>query len=208
VGAGVVYTLAQLAARMGSPHGQLSQASALVDVIAQLCIAAIAVWELPDLSRPATQAVLLDTTPPAAPAPASGAAPEQDTPDPAEDRLADALRHAMEQQHAYRTENLSIASLAAQLDVPEYRLRRLINQRLGHRNFNAFVNGYRLAAARTALADPAQRALPILSIALESCFQSIGPFNRAFKAEVGCTPSEFRQQHLADSGIGQPQAAH
>jgi AraC-like DNA-binding protein len=114
----------------------------------------------------------------------------------------------MEQQHAYRTENLSIASLAAQLAVPEYRLRRLINQRLGHRNFNAFVNGYRLAAARTALADPAQRALPILSIALESCFQSIGPFNRAFKAEVGCTPSEFRQQHLADSEIGQPQAAH
>jgi AraC-like DNA-binding protein len=208
VGVGVVYTLAQLAARMGSPHGQLSQASALVDVIAQLCIAAIAVWELLDLSRPATQAVLLDTTTPAAPAPASAAPPDAGKPDPAEDGLADALRHAMEQQHAYRTENLSIASLAAQLAVPEYRLRRLINQRLGHRNFNAFVNGYRLAEARAALADPAQRALPILSIALESGFRSIGPFNRAFKAEVGCTPSEFRQQHLVDCGIGQPQAAH
>jgi hypothetical protein len=71
VDAGVVYTLAQLAARMGCPHGQMSQASALVDVMAQLCIAAIAVWALLDLSRPATQAVLLDTTPPAAPAPAS-----------------------------------------------------------------------------------------------------------------------------------------
>ena len=102
---------------------------------------------------------------------------------------------------------MEAANLAAQLAVPEYRLRRLINQRLGHRNFNAYVNGYRLAAARAALADPAQCALPILSIALESGFQSIGPFNRAFKADTGCTPSEFRQQHRADSGIGQPQTA-
>ena len=28
--------------------------------------------------------------------------------------------------------------------------------RLGHRNFNSFVNGYRLAEARAALADPVQ----------------------------------------------------
>jgi hypothetical protein len=37
--------------------------------------------------------------------------------------------------------------LSAKLSVPEYRLRRLINQKLGHRNFSAFVNGYRLSEA-------------------------------------------------------------
>ncbi len=204
VAVGVVYTLAQLAARLASPYGRLSETSALVDVLAQLCIAAIAVWELLELSRPVAPAGLLHPGPAAAARPTSTAPPE---PAPAEERLADALRLVMEEGHAYRRENLGIANLAAQLAVPEYRLRRLINQRLGHRNFNAYVNGYRLAAARAALADPAQCARPILSIALESGFQSIGPFNRAFKADTGCTPSEFRQQHRADSGIGQPQAA-
>jgi len=83
--------------------------------------------------------------------------------------------------------------------VPEYRLRRLINQRLGHRNFNAYVNGLRLDEALQVLADPGQREQPVLTIALEAGFQSIGPFNRAFKAATGLTPTEFRRQKLADS---------
>jgi len=78
-------------------------------------------------------------------------------------------------------------------------LRRLINQRLGHRNFNAFVNGFRLAEALAALADPGRRDLPVLTIALTAGFQSIGPFNRAFKMATGLTPTEFRRQKLADS---------
>ena len=41
--------------------------------------------------------------------------------------------------------------------------------------------------------------LPVLSIALESGFQSIGPFNRAFKAATGLTPTEFRREQLAES---------
>ena len=79
------------------------------------------------------------------------------------------------------------------------RLRRVINQRLGHRNFNAFVNGFRLAETMAALADPSKRGLPVLTIALTAGFQSIGPFNRAFKAATGLTPTEFRRQKLAES---------
>ena len=105
----------------------------------------------------------------------------------------------MQDQHGYRQEDLSIARLADQLAVPEYRLRRLINQRLGHRNFSAFVNGYRLSEACTVLADPTRQHLPVLSIALEAGFQSIGPFNRAFKAATGLTPTEFRRQQLAET---------
>jgi AraC-like DNA-binding protein len=105
----------------------------------------------------------------------------------------------MTDERAYRTEDLTLAALASRLAVPEYRLRRLINRRLGHRNFNAFVNGFRLDEARAALRDPTRRALPVLTIALEAGFQSIGPFNRAFKAATGFTPTEFRKEHLADS---------
>jgi AraC-like DNA-binding protein len=107
--------------------------------------------------------------------------------------LLAALQHLMTEQKAYREEGLSVAALAAKLDIPDYRLRRLINQRLGHRNFSTFVNGFRLAEAMEALADPGQDAVPILTVALDAGFQSIGPFNRAFKAETGMTPSEFRR---------------
>jgi AraC-like DNA-binding protein len=117
----------------------------------------------------------------------------------ADDHLLAALEQLMATQHAYRDEGLGIATLAARLGAPEYRLRRLINGRLGHRNFNAYLNGLRLAEARSALADPARRGLPVLSIALGAGFQSIGPFNRAFKADTGLTPTEFRRQKLAES---------
>jgi AraC-like DNA-binding protein len=112
--------------------------------------------------------------------------------DAKEQALLDALRRLMEEDKIYREEGFSIAVLAARLGTPEYRLRHLINQRLGHRNFSSFVNSYRLAEAKAALADPSQKEVPILTIALDTGFQSIGPFNRAFKAETGMTPSEFR----------------
>jgi AraC-like DNA-binding protein len=114
-----------------------------------------------------------------------------------------ALCRLIEHDKVYREPDLSIASLSQKLGIPEYRLRRLINGQLGHRNFSTFVNGYRLAEAETALADPGQAEVPILTIALDAGFGSIGPFNRAFKAHTGLTPTEYRRAHLAPSG-GEP----
>jgi AraC-like DNA-binding protein len=110
--------------------------------------------------------------------------------------LIEALRKLMEHDKVYREEDLSIASLSQKLGIQEYRLRRLINGQLGHRNFSAFVNGYRLTEAETALRDPGQAGVPILTIALDAGFGSIGPFNRAFKAHTGLTPTEYRRAHL------------
>ena len=199
-------------ARLAAPRGRLSASTALLDSAALLLMVAVVAGHLLRLgnsalfpSSPAPGAV---PAPASLPPPADSAPPPPNTAaDPADGRLADAQQQALQQalqrlmteQHAYRREDLSIASLAALLKVPEYRLRRLINQRLGHRNFNAFVNGYRLQEASAALADPQRRSLPVLSIALDAGFQSIGPFNRAFKAATGRTPSEYRREKLADS---------
>ena len=99
------------------------------------------------------------------------------------------LRRAMTEDHAYRREGLTVASLAAHLGVSEAALRALINQELGHRNFNDFLHHHRLqeAASRLATED-----LPILTIALECGYGSIGPFNRAFRQRFGMTPTEYR----------------
>jgi AraC-like DNA-binding protein/multisubunit Na+/H+ antiporter MnhB subunit len=106
------------------------------------------------------------------------------------------LDHLMTVKRVYRQEGLAIGALAAEFDVPEYRLRQVINEGLGYRNFNAFLNHYRIEDAKTALSDTAQREVPVLTIAMDAGFRSIGPFNRAFKAETGMTPSEFRRQAL------------
>lgn len=121
-------------------------------------------------------------------------------------RLAERLYAVMAEDRAYRAEGFSIAALAAQLREPEYRVRRAINGEMGFRNFTAFLNSFRLDEVRAALADPAQREVPILTIAIDAGFGSLGPFNRAFRDAEAMTPSEYRARALngalADSGIG------
>ena len=102
------------------------------------------------------------------------------------------LARDMAHERLYRQEGLTITAVAARLGVPEYRLRRAINRGLGARNFNAYLNSFRVAEAKAALADPAQRQVPVLTIALDAGFGSLAPFNRAFRAETGSTPTEYR----------------
>jgi AraC-like DNA-binding protein len=45
---------------------------------------------------------------------------------------------------------------------------------------------------KAALSDPTQKEVPILTIALDAGFGSLGPFNRAFREAEGITPSAFR----------------
>jgi len=121
--------------------------------------------------------------------------------DPAEARLLSTLQRLMAEDRVYREAGLTIGALATAASAPEYVMRRLINGRLGYRNFNNYLNEWRLADAKAALSDPAQRGVPISTIALDAGFSSLGPFNRAFKAAEGVTPSEYRDRAQA------PQAA-
>lgn len=121
--------------------------------------------------------------------------------DPRDKALHARLLAAMEQDQAYATPGLSVADLAERLGAPEHRLRALINQGLGHRNFVAFLNVYRLAAAKQALRDPAQARKQILAIAMATGFGSLAPFNRAFKASEGITPTEYRRAALSGDQI-------
>lgn len=124
--------------------------------------------------------------------------------DPTEARLLTRLQRLMEEERVYRQEGLTIGALSSRVGTPEYALRRLINGRLGYRNFNAYLNGWRLADAKAALRDPAQREVPISTVALDAGFSSLGPFNRAFKAAEGMTPSEFRDGSYRSPQTGSP----
>ena len=115
----------------------------------------------------------------------------------ADQRLVDVLMRLMADERIYRHDNVTIGTLATKLAIPEYKLRRLINQRLGYRNFNVFLNNHRIEEAKAALADPSQAEVPVITIAMDAGFQSLGPFNRAFKATTGVTPTEYRRLNEA-----------
>ena len=107
--------------------------------------------------------------------------------------VLESLRREIEVSRVYREEGLTIGALAARLKTREQLLRRVINHGLGHRNFNDFLHSLRIREACQRLRRPEDARRPVLSIALDVGYGSIGPFNRAFKARVGMTPTQFRQ---------------
>lgn len=117
-------------------------------------------------------------------------------PDPALARLTALL----EQEHICGREGLSLRALAGLVGVPEYRLRKLIHEQLGYRNFNALLHDYRIREACRQLSDPALRRTPILTIALSVGYASINTFSRGFREIMGVTPSAWREAQLEAGG--------
>ena len=109
-------------------------------------------------------------------------------------QLAEQLIALMEGEKYYKTEGLTIRQLAEKLSVKEYKLRQTINQHLGFRNFNDFLNSYRIQEACDLLADPAKKDFTILEIAYDMGYNSLAPFNKAFKETTGMTPTGWRRR--------------
>lgn len=115
--------------------------------------------------------------------------------------LVENLNQLMREERLYRFENLRISTLATRLGVTEHRLRKVLNGNLGYRNFSAYLGHWRLGEVKEALIDPSQVEVPISTIALDSGFQSLAPFNRAFKEDTGLTPTIFRRRALESTGL-------
>jgi AraC-like DNA-binding protein len=171
------------------PFGVTPVAIDTIRIAGPCTLAVLAAWSLlqvaPIESAPAMVSRNMDDAGPAleSKSPSKAVAPA----------LLKRLEQLMTEERIFRQEGLTIGALATRLAVPEERLRRAINEGLGYRNFNAFINHYRLADAKTALSDASQDDVPVLTIAMDAGFQSLGPFNRAFKADTGMTPTEYRR---------------
>lgn len=98
----------------------------------------------------------------------------------------------------YRQEKLTLKQLASALGIPEYRVRRVINQGLGYRNFNDYINHLRIAEASARLIDEPHE--PVLNISLDVGYRTLSSFNRAFRDIMETTPTAYRQQRLASPG--------
>lgn len=103
------------------------------------------------------------------------------------------LKSVMVDECLYRQEGLTISKLASHVCIQEYKLRTIINGALGYRNFNDFLNHYRITEVSEKLTSDKFKSTPILTLALESGFRSLSSFNKAFKMTHNATPSEFRK---------------
>ena len=103
----------------------------------------------------------------------------------------EALVHAMETDKRYLESALTMAKLSQYTRIPEYKLRVAINKVLGYKNFNSYLNSYRLLDAKARLSDP-QNQEPITNISLDCGFLNQSTFNKVFKEDTGLTPSEYR----------------
>ena len=108
-------------------------------------------------------------------------------------RLARALTDLLEDQKVYLEPDIKVSDIAQRLRTAQYKVTRCITGQLAFTNFNQMINTYRIDEAKRLLADPGCSDRSVLSIAMDSGFGSIGPFNRAFKQRTSMTPLEFRK---------------
>lgn len=110
----------------------------------------------------------------------------------ATDELIPKITHVMVTERFYANQSITLADLAEHLKTPIHRLRDVINKSMGYRNFNQFLNHYRIQEAAQRLRE--EQKLPILTIALDTGFKSLSSFNTAFRQTHGMTPTEWRRQ--------------
>jgi AraC-like DNA-binding protein len=101
------------------------------------------------------------------------------------------LDHLMTVEKLYLDPLLKLDDLAEKLGLPEKQVSNLINQHLG-KNFNDFINSYRVEEAMKNLADPALSQFTIAALAFDCGFNSLATFQRCFKQFTGLTPSQYQ----------------
>lgn len=105
-------------------------------------------------------------------------------------RIQRKLHHGMHTLQCFRDSRLTLRGLCQQIKENPHYVSQVINQDFDS-NFYEFVNGYRIEAAKQALATTPERT--VLEIALEVGFSSKSTFNASFRRHTGTTPTEHRK---------------
>jgi AraC-like DNA-binding protein len=106
------------------------------------------------------------------------------------------LRELMATSRPYLDSKLTLSQLASQFKISSNYLSQIINQQTGS-NFFDYINSHRVEAAKGVLADPAKARNNVLTIAMDSGFNSKSAFYTAFKHHENMTPSQYRQSKLS-----------
>jgi len=106
------------------------------------------------------------------------------------------LESGMITESWYEDPELSLRKLAERLSIHSNKLSWLINEKT-KRNFNEYLNLYRLKAFQRKAQSPQNAHLTLLGMAYESGFNSKSVFNAFFKKETGMTPKAWLKAQKA-----------
>ena len=109
------------------------------------------------------------------------------------DVITERLYELMEEEKAYTDEELTLAELARELSISPHQLSELLNGKI-NKNFNTFINEYRVREAKKLLVEDADRS--ILSVGIAAGFNSNSTFNTVFTRSEGMSPGKFRKQFI------------
>ena len=130
--------------------------------------------------------------PAAVTAPPVPAAPEAKLEEGILQECLSALEDAFSGRKLYLDPELTLSSLAAELDIPSRTISVVLNRTV-QKNFHEYLNEYRVAEAKQLLSDYRQRNSTIAAVAYEAGFNSLATFQRVFKKASGKTPREFAE---------------
>ncbi|MEZ4858631.1 MAG: helix-turn-helix domain-containing protein [Flavobacteriaceae bacterium] len=104
------------------------------------------------------------------------------------------LTHYMETEKPFIDNELRLVNLADSLGFSTHLLSKVINKKSG-KNFNQFINDYRLQEAKKLLLENPDYS--IKSIYFDVGFNNKATFYSAFKKEFNCTPTQFKDATLS-----------
>lgn len=101
------------------------------------------------------------------------------------------LQNLMQTEKPFLNPQLTLTELSKELGINSTVLSHIINNGFG-KNFNDFINEFRIAEVKDKLQNGVGENSTMLGIAFDCGFNSKATFNRAFKKFTGVSPKEFQ----------------
>ena len=102
------------------------------------------------------------------------------------------LEIVMKTEKLYLNPDLTLSDLGQYFKLSSNMMSKVINSGF-NKNFNEFINHYRVEACKAKILAGETAQLSLLGIAFECGFNSKATFNRTFKKLTGFTPSQFNK---------------